>query len=92
MTNNTQYKNIDKYDLLYNAIVSKNIAFFFDFTQLETELNTIAVIFDTLLSHAANINKLDEFIEILNESIDYVRDYTNDKNQYSDINHFDDIR
>jgi hypothetical protein len=84
------YKNVHKYDLLNNSIVSKNIAFYCDYTQNENEIDIIATILDDLFYHAYNTNNTNALIEILNESINYVREYTNDPTQYADITDFDD--
>ena len=86
------YKNVHKYDLLNNSIVSQNIAFYYDYTQNENHIDIIATILDDLFYHANNTNNTNALIEILNESIDYVREYTNDQTQYADITNFNDIK
>jgi hypothetical protein len=85
--NNITHKHVFKYDLLHNAIVSKNIQLFSDYSQNFYNINDIlAATFDVLLCSAYNCDKQNELIEIFNETINELSDPT----EYDFIHSFDD--
>lgn len=65
-----EYPRITYFDLLHNAIVSKNIQFYLDLSYIDYTKDQLSTIFESLLNSANNINKQNELIEILNNTIE----------------------